>query len=91
MSLNIPKQASILEINKIYKELLYQWHPDRCKEEKEICHEKTQQIIEAYKTVLAYCEHYRFSFENSALQKNFRSDNALRDWLERFGDDPIWG
>jgi curved DNA-binding protein CbpA len=32
--LNIPEKASLLEIKKIYKNLLYQWHPDRCIENK---------------------------------------------------------
>jgi curved DNA-binding protein CbpA len=34
--LNIPEKASLLEIKKVYKDLLFQWHPDRCRGKKEI-------------------------------------------------------
>jgi len=89
--LNIPEKASLLEIKKIYKDLLFQWHPDRCKENKKLCHEKTQKIIRSYKIILTYCDNYRFSFNEVDLEKNFGNVDAVKFWYDRFGDDPIWG
>ncbi|MBA7519803.1 hypothetical protein ES705_11890 [subsurface metagenome] len=89
--LNIPEQASLLEIKKIYRDLIFQWHPDRCKEKKEICHEKTRKIIGSYKLVIAYCDSYRFSFDDADLEKSLGNTNEVKFWYDRFGDDPIWG
>ena len=88
--LNIPEKSSLLEIKKIYKDLLFQWHPDRCREKKEICNKKTRRIIKSYKILLAYCENYKFSFIEEELETNPGSGNPIKFWYERFGDDPIW-
>lgn len=88
--LEIGPQASLCQIRKKYKELLFQWHPDRCNDNKKLCNEKTRRINAAYKVLLSYCENYLFSFEEEALQNNVGSDSATKFWYERFGDDPIW-
>jgi preprotein translocase subunit Sec63 len=89
--LNIPDEASLIEIKKIYRDLIFRWHPDRCQEDKEICIEKTKEIISSYKLVMVYCDHYKFSFQNSDLEKHFGNTDELEFWYDRFGDDPIWG
>ena len=89
--LNIPEKASYKEIKKIYKDLLYQWHPDRCKEEKELCHEQTRKIIQSYKIIQNYCENYRLSFNEHELEGGTGVPDPVKFWYERFGDDPIWG
>ena len=89
--LDIPEKASISEIRKIFKELMFKWHPDTCKADKEVCAEKTHQIQDAYKTILAYCEQFPISFSREEMDKIRPQDDAIRFWYERFGDDPIWG
>ena len=89
--LAIPEKASIAEIRKIYKDLLFKWHPDTCKEDKKICEEKTRNIQESYKIILAYCEQFPISFSQEDVDKIRPQEAAFRFWHERFGDDPIWG
>lgn len=88
--LNIPESASLSEIKKIYKELLFQWHPDRCKEKKELCNQKTREINKSYKIMRAYCENYKFKFNIDEMERNHGDNKAANFWYERFGDDPIW-
>jgi preprotein translocase subunit Sec63 len=89
--LGIPEEASITEIRKIYKDLLFKWHPDKCKKDKEVCNEKTRQIQEAYKIIQVYCENYPISFTREDMDKNQPKEAAFRFWMDQFGDDPIWG
>jgi len=89
--LEIPEKTSITDIKKTYKELLFKWHPDKCKEDKDLCNEKTRQIHEAYKIIQVYCENYPISFSRDDMDKNRPKEAAFRFWMERFGDDPIWG
>ena len=89
--LEIPDKASIAEIKKIYKELLFKWHPDKCREDEAICNEKTRRIHEAYKIIQVYCENYPISFTREDIDKNQPKEAAFRFWMDRFGDDPIWG
>ena len=88
--LEVPEKASLIEIKKIYKDLLFKWHPDTCAENKEICNKKTRRIHEAYKLILNYCENYPISFTKEELDNNSPQDAAFRFWMERFGDDPLW-
>ena len=89
--LEIPEKASIADIKKIYKSLLFKWHPDRCKENKDICNEKTRRIHEAYKIIQMYCENYPISFSREDINKHQPKETAFRLWMDRFGNDPIWG
>jgi DnaJ-class molecular chaperone len=87
--LNLPERASMEEIKSSYRKLLSQWHPDRCSEEDSgKCNEMTKKIIEAYKTVIIYCNQYKYSFSKEEIKK-YLSDEDW--WFERFGDDPVWG
>lgn len=90
-TLGIPDEASPAEIRKLYKELIFQWHPDRCREDVQTCKEKLQELQDAYKIILYYCENYRISFRDDDLRGFTDKKDALGLWLERFGDDPVWG
>jgi hypothetical protein len=43
--LGLYESATLKDIKNNYKELLKEWHPDLCKENEEICKEKTIEII----------------------------------------------
>ena len=86
--LELPQQATLKEIKSNYKSLLYKWHPDKCNEKKEKCHEMTKKIIAAYKTIMNYCNQYKYSFSKEEI-KNYLSESEW--WLERFGGDSVWG
>jgi DnaJ-class molecular chaperone len=86
--LELPEQATLKEIKANYKSLLYKWHPDKCDEKKDKCHEMTQKIIDAYKTIMNYCNQYKYSFSKEEVKK-YLSEGEW--WLERFGGDSVWG
>lgn len=80
--------ATLKDIKNKYKELLKEWHPDLRKENEDICKEKTIEIINAFKTIMEYCENYKFSFSKEEIEKYISADEF---WWKRFGSDPIWG
>lgn len=86
--LGLPERASMDEIKSNYRKLISQWHPDKCSENKDKCHEVTKKIIAAYKIIIAYCEQYRYSFTKEEV-KNYLSPEEW--WFEKFGNDPMWG
>jgi len=86
--LNLPERASMAEVKASYRKLIHRWHPDKCRGDKSKCHEMSSKIIEAYKTIMAYCNQYKYSFAEEEVRR-YLSDEEW--WMERFGSDPIWG
>jgi len=86
--LQLPERATMKEIKSNYKKLLTKWHPDTCNEDKKKCNEITKQLISAYKTIINYCNKYKYSFSQEEI-KNYLSEEEW--WFDRFGNDPIWG
>jgi preprotein translocase subunit Sec63 len=80
--------ATLKDIKDKYRELLKEWHPDLCMENEDSRKEKTIEIIKAYRTIMNYCEHYRFSFSRGEIEKYISAEEF---WAKRFGSDPIWG
>jgi hypothetical protein len=48
----------------------------------------TRRITIAYKTILAYCDQYAYSFEKQEVEKYLSAEEW---WMDRFGNDPLWG
>jgi DnaJ-class molecular chaperone len=86
--LELDEFATLKEIKNKYRGLLKEWHPDLCKENEHIRKEKTIEIINAYRTIMSYCESYKFSFFKEEVEKYVSPEE---DWIKRFGNDPIWG
>jgi DnaJ-class molecular chaperone len=86
--LNLPERASMEEIKSNYRELIGQWHPDKCHESDEKCNEMTRKIIAAYDIIIAYCNQYHYSFSKEEIKRYLSNEEW---WFERFGNDPIWG
>jgi DnaJ-class molecular chaperone len=86
--LNLPERASMAEIKSRFRELISHWHPDKCNESPEKCHEMTKKIIDAYNTIIIYCDQYKYSFAEEDIMNSF-SDKDW--WFKQFGNDPIWG
>mmetsp|Transcript_29306 Transcript_29306/g.95514 ORF Transcript_29306/g.95514 Transcript_29306/m.95514 type:complete len:495 (-) Transcript_29306:84-1568(-) len=47
-TLGISKQATAAEIKRAYKKGALQWHPDKCKDELEVCEKNFHEVGEAY-------------------------------------------
>lgn len=86
--LELPEQATLKEIKKNHKRLLKKWHPDHCQEEPRQCQEMAIRINEAYSIICTYLEKYKFSFARDEVEK-YSTDEEW--WVNRFGDDPLWG
>lgn len=86
--LELNESATLKDIKNKYRELLKEWHPDLCKENEDTRKEKTIGIINAYRTIMNYCEQYRFSFSQEEIEKYISSEEL---WAKQFGKDPIWG
>jgi DnaJ-class molecular chaperone len=86
--LDLPETATIESIKSNYRRLLERWHPDKCEGDKEECTRMTCKIIEAYKTIMAYCANYEYSFNEEAIKRQLSPEEW---WFERFGNDPLWG
>jgi len=89
--LDLGEKATLVEINSRYKELLFQWHPDHCKGNREECKARTEKIIESYKVIMNYCYNYRFSFSKEDLEKTGSLTDPEEFWNKKFGHDPLWG
>jgi preprotein translocase subunit Sec63 len=86
--LELNEFATLKEIKNRYRTLLKKWHPDLCGKNEESRKEKTIEIIHAYRTIINYCEQYRFSFSKEEIEKYISPEEL---WTKQFGKDPIWG
>lgn len=86
--LGLESSATWKEIKATYHALLKKWHPDFSRGNRDVSHDRTKEIIAAYKIIRDYCEHYRFSFSREEVEKYISPEEL---WLRQFGRDPIWG
>jgi len=89
--LGLGDSASINDINKKYKELLFKWHPDHCKENSAECKSMTAKIINAYKILMKYCYSYQFSMIKDDLVKTHFDEDPESFWKRKFGQDSSVG
>ena len=88
--LGIANQATINEIRSQYHTLVKEWHPDVSQRDSEDTHTAMIRINDAYAVLIEYCMNYEFSFRSEDLKVN-ASGSPVDSWMERYGDDPIWG
>jgi hypothetical protein len=86
--LGLGEKASLAEIKKAYRHLSKKHHPDVQNSSKQKSEKvKMHKLTEAYQTLLHYCSEYHFPL--------IPGDNEHLEgedwWLERFGQDPLWG
>ncbi len=86
--LELPERTTMKQIKANYRRLIRQWHPDRCEEERTVCLERTKKIIEAYQLIANYCNNYQYSFSRNEVGRYLSQEEW---WMERFGQDPLWG
>jgi DnaJ-class molecular chaperone len=85
--LGLPLSATQTEIKMAHKEKVKKWHPDHCVDKK--AHQKMTEINKAYEVIVNYCRKYRYSFDIKTFRKNMIGTQWW--WLDKFGQDPIWG
>jgi len=88
--LGIRNRATLNEIRARYSERIKEWHPDVSQNDPAESHEMTIRLKEAYDLLTDYCMNRPVSFRLEDLEKDLEQSPADY-WMERFGDDPIWG
>lgn len=88
--LGIQDKASLNEIRQTYREQIKKWHPDVSRQDPAVSHEMTIRLKKAYDLLVDYCMNHVFSFRIEDLSEDLELSPA-DFWMERFGDDPIWG
>jgi preprotein translocase subunit Sec63 len=88
--LGIGERASLHEIRLRYHEWIREWHPDVSQKDPAVSHDMTIRLKEAYDLLVDYGMNHAFSFRIEDLAKDLEQTPADY-WMERFGDDPIWG
>jgi curved DNA-binding protein CbpA len=88
--LGIGDKASISEIRVRYRELVRKWHPDISEHGQKDTHETMVRLNDAYDLIMNYCLRYEISFRPEDLRQSEGGD-PMDTWMERYGDDPIWG
>jgi len=86
--LKLPEKATLEEIKTSYRNRIMEWHPDRCRHPVEQCTEMTAKIVAAYRVLIDYCSNYQYSFSLDVVREHLSGEDW---WLERFGQDPVWG
>lgn len=86
--LELPEEATLEQVKSRYRSLIARWHPDKCPEDPEGAQEMTRRIVAAHRLILDYCARYRFSFSEETVRNYLPPEEW---WLDRFGDDPLWG
>lgn len=86
--LGIGENATMEEIKNSFHKKILSWHPDKCHLPPDECREKSSSIIDAYKTIMDYCSHYRFSFKRDEVEAHAPYEEL---WFKLYGHDPMWG
>lgn len=88
--LGILEEASLNEIRRKYHDQVKRWHPDVSTMDPGVSHEMTIRLKKACDLLVDYCMNHTFSFLLEDLARDLEQ-NPADFWMERFGDDPIWG
>jgi hypothetical protein len=67
-----------------------EWHPDVSDYDSEDTHNIVIQLNDAYDILIDYCMQVEISFRPEDLIQTTETD-PMDTWMERYGDDPIWG
>ena len=88
--LGLEEDATLDEIKKAYRKLAYEYHPDKCREEKKKeCEEIFKRISHANDILMSYCAGYKYSFKKKDVKRN-TMDREFYKYLKRFCDG-WWG
>lgn len=87
-TLDLGENATLDEIKTAFQDLIRKWHPDKAGNDTGVHHDKSREIIEAYKAIMDYCKDYKISFSREMVDR-YRPDEEF--WFEWFGNDSMWG
>lgn len=79
--------ASLQEIKNAYRKMCKKHHPDTVQYSDADYEVKMHEITDAYQLLTEYCKTYRFPLTPGGKEEL----DAEEWWLDRFGQDPLWG
>ena len=85
--LGLGEQATLADIKKMYHRLSRKHHPDTRDEQLESDQDTMYKLTEAYTLLMRYCDLYRFPL----VPPEGHIYDAEDWWMDRFGQDPLWG
>ncbi len=85
--LELPEKATLAEIKKAYRRMSKKYHPDTSTQQGLRQDVSMDDIIGAYQVLHDYCTEYSFPLAVADGEKLEAEDW----WLDRFGQDPLWG
>ncbi|PLX50434.1 MAG: J domain-containing protein [Desulfobulbaceae bacterium] len=80
-------RATLAEIKAAFRRFSKRYHPDLAGESA-ANRAKIQQGTEAYQALLAFCEAYEFPL---VIDESDLEPDDEDWWMDRFGQDPLWG
>ncbi len=86
--LGIPEDATMETIKNAFREKILLWHPDKCREPSEDCRRKATELIDSYKLIVDFCNHYQYSFSRQTIEAHAPYEEI---WFRLYGHDPMWG
>ncbi|MFP4364172.1 MAG: J domain-containing protein [Spirochaetia bacterium] len=86
--LGLHETETLTCIKNKYKKLIKAFHPDVCEMDPAESKRKTEQLNDAYKVILEYCNNYQYSFTREEVEKHLSPEEF---WRNHFGNDPLWG
>jgi hypothetical protein len=85
--LGLEEKATLAEIKKAYRRMSKKHHPDLAESrDGGQTAVAMHAITAAYQVLLAYCQNYRFPL---VMQQDTLDPEDW--WMDRFGQDPLWG
>ena len=85
--LGLGEKVTLEEIKRAYRRMSKKHHPDLAESrQKRQCQVAMHEITAAYQVLLTYCSNYRFPL---VMQQD--TLDAEDWWMDRFGQDPLWG
>lgn len=85
--LGLGERATLADIKKAYHRLSKKHHPDTREKHLEADRDMMYRLTEAYNLLMRYCDSYRFPL----VPPEGHIYDAEDWWMERFGQDPLWG
>ena len=78
--LGLEEAATLKETKQAYRRNSFRHHPDRSRVENSPDEEMMKQLNWAYKLLMEYCTHYKYSFREEDVARTYPHDEYLRKY-----------
>ena len=82
--LGLDEAAAMKEIKKAYRKLSHRHHPDKTGDDNTAENEAMKRLNWAYKTLMDYCNDYKYSFREEAVARTYPYDEYLRTFKDKW-------